>query len=113
MNDIISVHQELLRLSKSLATAVNDYAEAAKSAAELRTAYDVLWAQSMIAADDDWTQKIKEAQATKACSTQMLEARVAEAVRDALKERIRALETVLSVQQSRLRYLENTEKDYN
>ncbi len=113
MSDIISIHRELMRLSKALAEAVNQYSDGAKDAAEKRTAYDVLWAQAMIEADDDWTQKIKEAQATKACATQMLEARVAEAIRDALKERIRALETVLSVQQSRLRYLESTEKDFN
>lgn len=101
-----------MRLSKSLAVAVNEYAEGAKDAAEKRTAYDVLWAQSMLQAPDDKTQKIKEALATEACAVQMLQARVAEAIRDALKERIRALETVLSVQQSRLRYLESTEKDY-
>lgn len=100
-------------MSKSLAEAVNQYAEAARDAAEKRSAYDVLWAQSMIHAPDGKTQKIKEALATEACAVQMLQARVAEAVRDALKERIRALETVLSVQQSRLRYLETTEKDFN
>lgn len=112
MNDIISIHKELVRLSKSLAVAVNEFADATRDAAEKRTAYDVLWAQAMLETPDDVTQKIKEALATKACAVQMLEARVAEAVRDALKERIRAIETVLSVQQSRLRYLETTEKDF-
>lgn len=113
MSDIISVHKELLRLSKALGEAVNQYADAGRDAAEKRSEYDVLWAKSMLLTPDEKTQKIKEALATEACAVQMLQARVAEATRDALKERIRALETVLSVQQSRLRYLETTEKDFN
>lgn len=113
MSDVISIHKELMRLSKALAEAVNQFGSVVVEAAEKRTAYDVLWAQSMLQAPDDVTQKIKESLATKACAVQMLEARVAESTRDALKERIRALETVLSVQQSRLRYLETTEKDFN
>lgn len=102
-----------MRLSKALAEAVNEFRDAAIEAAEKRSAYDVLWAQAMLESPDDVTQKIKEALATKHCAVQMLEARVAEANRDALKERIRALETVLSVQQSRLRYLEFSEKHDN
>lgn len=112
MSDIISIHKELIRLSKSLAEAVNEFSEATREAAANRTDYDVKWAQAMLAAPDNVTQKIKEALSTKQCASEMLAARVAEANRDALKERIRALETVLSVQQSRLRYLETTEKDY-
>lgn len=108
--DIISIHKELIRLSKALAVAVNEFAEAAREAAANRTDYDVKWAQAMLATPDDVTQKIKEALSTKQCASEMLAARVSEANRDALKERIRALETVLSVQQSRLRYLEFSEK---
>jgi hypothetical protein len=113
MSDIISIHKELIRLSKALAGAVNEFSDVVVDAAEKRSAYDILWAQSMLQTPDEKTQKIKEALATEACAVQMLQARVAEATRDALKERIRALETVLSVQQSRLRYLESTEKDFN
>jgi len=113
MSDIISIHKELMRLSKALAEAVNEFADAAVGAAESRSAYDVLWAQSILQTPDDATQKVKEAIATKACAVEMTQARVAEANRDALKERIRALEAVLSVQQSRLRYLETSEKDFN
>jgi len=110
MNDVISIHQELLRLSKALAEAVNEFSDAAKEAAEKRSSYDVLWAQSMLETPDNYTQKMKEALATKACALEMTQARVAEAIRDALKERIRALEAVLTVQQSRLKYLEFTAK---
>ena len=39
----------------------------------------------------------------------MLEARIKENLMAALKERIRALETVLSVQQSRLKFLDEGE----
>ena len=111
MSDIISIHKELMRLSKALAEAVNEFRTAAIDAAEKRSEYDVLWAQSMLETPDDYTQKLKESLATKACAVEMTQARVAEANRDALKERIRALEAVLSVQQSRLRYLEFTERE--
>lgn len=110
MNDIISIHKELIRLSKALAEAVNEFRDASIGTAEARSAYDVKWAQAMLATPDDVTQKIREALSTKECASEMLSARVAEANRDALKERIRALEAVLSVQQSRLRYLEFTDK---
>ena len=113
MNDLIAINQELARLCKALATAVTEYGEAAKFAAEARTAYDVMWAQAMLATPDDATQRVKEAMATKVCSVPMLEARVAEANRDTLKERIKALEAVLSVQQSRLRHLEYSETHDN
>ena len=86
---------------------------AIRDAAEKRSSYDVLWAQAMLAAPDDVTQRIKEALATKTCALEMTQARVAEGIRDALKERIRALEAVLSVQQSRLRYLDFSEKQDN
>ena len=64
MNDIISIHKELVRLSKSLAEAVNEFRDAAIGAAEMRSAYDVLWAQAILQTPDDATQKVKEAIAT-------------------------------------------------
>jgi hypothetical protein len=42
----------------------------------------------------------------------MTATRIKEASRDALKERIRALEQVLSVQQSRLRHMEEAERTF-
>lgn len=110
MGDLVKIDSELLRLSKALAKAVNDFEQTSREAAELRSAYDVKWAQCLLKFRlEDGTEAIKKAMATEACQHEMTDARIKEAMRDALKERIRALEQVLSVQQSRLRHVEETE----
>jgi hypothetical protein len=111
MGDLISINNELLRLSKTLAKAVNDFEDASIEAAELRSAFDVKWAQSLLKFRfEDGTEAIKKAMATEVCQHEMTATRIKEAMRDALKERIRALQTVISTQQSRLRYMEDTER---
>ena len=111
MGELIKINAELLRLSQSLAKAVNDFEDASIEAAELRSAYDVKWAQTLLKVRfEDGTEAIKKAMATEICQHEMTATRIKEAMRDALKERIRALSTVLSVQQSRLRHMEDTER---
>lgn len=114
MGDLVKIDAELQRLSKALAVAVNEYESVAVEAAELRSQYDVSWAQALLKFrfEKDSTEAIKKALATEVCAAEMTQARVKEAMRDALKERIRALEQVLSVQQSRLRHMEETEKTF-
>jgi len=102
MGELIKINAELLRLSQSLAKAVNDFEDASIEAAELRSAYDVKWAQTLL--------KVRFEDGTEICQHEMTATRIKEAMRDALKERIRALSTVLSVQQSRLRHMEDTER---
>lgn len=112
MADLVSIDRELVRLSQALATAVNDFESVSQEAAELRSSYDIKWAQCLLKFrfEKDSTEAIKKAMATEACAAEMTATRVKEAVRDALKERIRALTQVLSVQQSRLRHMEESEK---
>jgi hypothetical protein len=78
-----------------------------------QSAYDVKWAQMLLKFRfEDATEAIKKAMATDACQHEMTATRIKEANRDALKERIRALEQVLSVQQSRLRHMEEAERAF-
>lgn len=113
MGELVKINAELLRLSQSLAKAVNDFEETSREAAELRSAYDVKWAQCLLRFRfEDGTEAVKKAMATEACQHEMTATRIREAMRDALKERIRALEQVLSVQQSRLRHMEETERAF-
>lgn len=112
VGELIKINAELLRLSKALAEAVKDYEVTAIEAAEMRSQYDISWAQALLKFrfEKDATEAIKKAMATDTCGSEMTQARVKEAMRDALKERIRALEQVLSVQQSRLRYMDESER---
>lgn len=113
MGELIRIDAELQRLSRALAEAVNEFDNVSREAAELRSAYDVKWAQCLLKFRfENATEAIKKAMATEACQHEMTATRIKEASRDALKERIRALEQVLSVQQSRLRHMEEGEKTF-
>ena len=113
MGELVKIDAELNRLSVALAKAINEFDDLSREAAELRSAYDVKWAQCLLKFRfEDGTEAIKKAMATDACQHEMTATRIKEACRDALKERIRALEQVLSVQQSRLRHMEEAEKSF-
>lgn len=113
MGELVRIDAELQRLSKALAEAVNEFDSVSREAAEMRSAYDVKWAQCLLKFRfENATEAIKKAMATEACQHEMTATRIKEANRDALKERIRALEQVLSVQQSRLRHMEEGEKTF-
>lgn len=110
MADLIPVDKELTRLTQALRAAIVGFENAIKDAADKRSVYDVEYAKAMLTqTDGDATQKVKEAQAVLIVKDFMRDARIAEAIRDAYKERVRAIEAVISVQQSRLRHLEDTE----
>ena len=109
MSDLINIEHELVRLAKNLDQLTEEFQGLCRVAADARTDYDLQWAKELLRINDtegDTTQKVKEAMATKICATAMREARVAEAIRDAAKERIRAIESLLTVHQSRLRWLD-------
>lgn len=111
MGELVKINAELNRLSIALAKAVGDFDEISREAAELRSAYDVKWAQCLLKFRfEDATEAIKKAMATEACQHEMTATRIKEASRDALKERIRALEQVLSAMQTRMRFLEESER---
>jgi hypothetical protein len=107
MTDLISINEELSRLITALRVAVTAFERAVKDAADKRTTYDVEWAKAYLS-QVEGTQKYREAEAILIVETFMREARIAEATRDAFKERLRAIESTISVQQSRLKHLEET-----
>ena len=108
MSELISINSELDRLIAALRVAVVGFEKAVKDAADKRTTYDVEWAKAYLS-QAEGTQKARESEAVLIVADFMREARIAEATRDAFKERLRAIESTISVQQSRLRHLEETE----
>lgn len=108
MSDLVNIEHELVRLAKNLDQLTEEFQGLCRVAADARTDYDLAWAKELLRVNDteDATQKVKESMATQVCGKLMREARVAEAIRDAAKERIRAIESLLTVHQSRLRWLD-------
>jgi hypothetical protein len=103
--DLIQIDQELVRLSQALGTAIDEYEAVCKQAAEARSAYDIERARALLKANGS-SRELREAEATVLTKDQMTECRIKENLMGALKERIRALQSVISVQQTRLRYLD-------
>lgn len=104
MSDIAKINQELTDLSRKLALASNEYTEACLDAAIKRSDYDVGRAKGLLKSEGKRVID-RESEATVICETVMRDARIAEAVRDALKERIRALQSVLNATQTRAAFL--------
>jgi hypothetical protein len=107
MSELITINNELSRLITALRTAVVGFESAVRDAADKRTTYDVEYAKAYLSVAEG-TQKQREAEAVLIVQESMRDARIAEAVRDAFKERLRAIESTISVQQSRLKHLEET-----
>lgn len=116
MSDVATISASLIKTSKRLAIASNKYTVACREAAEKRTEYDVEWAQELLRAPGD-TVSDRQAYTTTVCKDSMLSARIAESMRDALKERIRALQAILNATQTRASFLKEemrlAGKDYH
>ena len=108
MPDLIQIDKELVRLSQALGIAIEDYETACKEAAEARSAYDIEKAKALLRAVGS-SRELREAEATIQTETQMTQCRIKENLMAATKERIRALQSVISVQQTRIRYLDEGE----
>jgi hypothetical protein len=109
MGDVAKINQELLDYSKKLALASNEYANACKEAAGLRSDYDIAKAKAMLRSTLK-TVAERQCEAIITCEAVMRDARISEAMRDALKERIRALESVLNAAQTRASFLKSEMK---
>jgi len=103
-NDIATINASLIKTCERLAQASNEYSIACQEAADKRTDYDVQWAQELLKAPGD-TVSERQAFVTGICAATMREARISEAMRDALKERIRALQAILNATQTRASFL--------
>ena len=112
MSDVAKINQELLDYSKKLAVASNEYTEACRKAADSRSDYDVAKAKTMLKSALK-TVGDRQSEATVICEGVMRQARIDEAMRDALKERIRALESVLNAAQTRAAFLKSEMKFTN
>lgn len=108
MPDLIQIDSELVRLSRSLAGAVDEYETVCREAANARCDYDVAKARALLKADGS-SRELREAEATILCKDTMTDCRIKENLMGALKERVRALQSVISVQQTRLKYLDEGE----
>ena len=104
MSDVPRINQELLDYSRKLALAVNEYDKACVDAAAKRTDRDVQWAKEMLKAEGK-TVSDREAEVMVICESVVRDCRISEAMRDALKERIRALQSVLNATQTRAAFL--------
>lgn len=108
MPDLIQIDKELVRLSQSLGAAVDDYETVCREAANARSDYDIAKARSLLKANGS-SRELREAEATLLCKDEMLNCRIKENMMGALKERVRALQSVITVQQTRLKYLDEGE----
>lgn len=109
MSDLVSIENELVRLATALDLLTTEYEGLCRRAADARTDYDLAYAKALLQhknSEKSMTVAVAEAMAVESCVGPMREARIAEAIRDAAKERIRALEAQLTVHQSRLRWLD-------
>ncbi len=104
MSDIAHINRELTETSQRLMIAVNEYDKACAEAANKRTDRDVRWAQEMLKADGK-TVAERESEVMIICAAVVRECRISEAMRDALKERIRALQSTLNATQTRAAFL--------
>jgi len=104
MADVAKINQELTEFSRKLAVASNEYTEACLEAAIKRSDYDVAKAKAMLKSEGK-TVSDRESEVTIVCETVMREARISESTRDALKERIGALQSVLNATQTRAAFL--------
>jgi len=105
MSDLINIEKELVRLGGALDLLTTDFEGLCRRAADARSDYDIAWAKALLKSNGS-AKDIRESEAVQVVETEMREARIAEAIRDAAKERIRALESLLTVHQSRLKWLD-------
>jgi hypothetical protein len=105
LSDQVQIENELLRLTKALETASNEYTELCRLAARARDDYDVAKARALLKTNKELKVDEKKAEALLACEPLMRDAHIQESMRDAMKERIRALSDILNATQTRASFL--------
>ena len=110
MSDQVQIDNELKRLSKALAEGSNEYTKLCREAAETRDDYELAKAKAMLKIGKDTKVDLMKAEATLIVEAEMRAAHIAEAQREAMKERIRALEAVLNAVQTRASFLKEEMK---
>ncbi|MGI8655435.1 MAG: hypothetical protein ACR2LC_09475 [Pyrinomonadaceae bacterium] len=100
MSDVNKINNDLLGLTKKLAESSNEYQDLLLDAVMKRNDYDVAKAKAFLKAEGKNVEE-KKAIALLACETEMREARIAEAMLEGMKARLRALADSLSATQTR------------
>jgi len=103
-DDAARITKELADCSERLTLAIEEYADSCREAANKRSDYDVAWAKSLLKSQLK-TVAERESEAVIVCESAMRDARIAESMRDALRERIRALSAILNSIQTRASFL--------
>jgi hypothetical protein len=110
VSDQVYLDKELDRLSRAIAEASNKYSELCEAAAGARDDYELAKAKAMVKADPKTKVDIMKAEVTLVCEDVARTAHIFEAQRDAVKERLRALQAVLNAIQTRCGFLRDEMK---
>ncbi len=109
MNDLSSIDAELERLCKEYDDAVKDLQRCAEQDARADHAHELAKAQAYLRADG--TIPEKQARVVTVTSKESLDAKLADAYREAARARVKAIDKQLSVLQTRAS-LEKSERDF-
>lgn len=104
MSDQVSIENELVRLSTALDGASVEYMALCQDAARKRDEYELAKAKAMLKAAGA-NADMRRAEVVEICQAQMTASHIAEAKRDGMKERLRALSDVLNALQTRASFL--------
>lgn len=100
MSEINKINGELTRLSEALEAAANEFEAASLDYATKRSDYEIAKARAVLRSEQK-TASAREHEATIAVETTMRESRTSEAIMNALKERIRSLQSILTATQTK------------
>lgn len=103
MDDVSELNRRLEEHSKELMAVSMEYTRVAADAARKRSVYDVAKAQALLKVMvecKDWKVDTQKAEALLRCESQMIEARIAEAHRDSLSQRLRSVSASLTAVQT-------------
>lgn len=104
MSDQVEIENELIRHARALDTASVEYMELCREAAVKRDRLELERSKAMVKSTGA-NADARKAEVTLICAELMTEAHIAEARRDGMKERLRALSDVLNATQSRASFL--------
>lgn len=104
MSDQHAIESELIRLSRALDEASLEYMKLCRTAAEKRDAYELSKAKAMLKSQGS-NADARRAEVVSICAELMMDSHIAEAQRDGMKERLRALSDVLNALQTRASFL--------
>lgn len=110
MSESFDLNRRLIEHSKELMERSKEYSDLAHDAVMSRNSYDMAKSRARLVVRTDplmskWTVAEKDAQVLILCESEMVSARVSEAMLDACKMRLRAVEASLGAIQSQAKLL--------